>query len=152
MLEDVERRGLFLQRVDGDPEWFRYHQMFAEFLRRRLERDHPDRAARLHAAASTWYAEHGYLSEAVDHALASGDPGRAVDLVEQDETRLLEQAKMTTVLGLINKLPSQMVTSRPRLQLNLGWAHILLQHTAAAGAALNRFDAAVARAELPDPA
>ena len=74
MLEEVERRGLFLQRIDGDPEWFRYHQMFAEFLRRRLERDHPDRVARLHGCASTWYAEHGYLNEAVDHALAAGDP------------------------------------------------------------------------------
>jgi ATP/maltotriose-dependent transcriptional regulator MalT len=152
MLEEVERRGLFLQRVEGDPDWFRYHQMFAEFLRRRLEREHPDRAAQLHVAASTWYAEHGYLSEAVDHALASSDPGVAVDLVEQDETRLLEQAKMTTLLGIIDKLPSQLVASRPRLQLNLGWAHILLQHTAAANAALNRFDAAAARAELSDTA
>jgi ATP/maltotriose-dependent transcriptional regulator MalT len=152
MLEEVERRGLFLQRVDGDPEWFRYHQMFAEFLRRRLERDHPDRVAHLHDRASTWYAEHGYLSEAVDHALASGDPARAVDLVEQDETRLLEQSKMTTLLGIIKKLPSQLVTSRARLQLNLGWAHILLQHTAATNAALNRFEAAVGRAELSDTA
>jgi serine/threonine-protein kinase PknK len=152
MLEEVERRGLFLQRVDGDPEWFRYHQMFAEFLRRRLERDHPDRVAHLRDSASTWYAQRGYLSEAVDHALASGDPIRAVDLVEQDETRLLEQSKMTTLLGIINKLPSQLVTSRPRLQLNLGWAHILLQHTAATNAALNRFEAAVGRAELSDTA
>ena len=152
MLEEVERRGLFLQRVDGDPEWFRYHQMFAEFLRRRLERDHPDRVAHLHDCASTWYAEHGYLSEAVDHALASGDPVRAVDLVEQDETRLLEQSKMTTLLGIIKKLPPQLVASRPRLQLNLGWAHILLQHTAATNAALNRFEAAVGRAELSDTA
>jgi ATP/maltotriose-dependent transcriptional regulator MalT len=152
MLEEVERRGLFLQRVDGDPASFRYHQMFAEFLRRRLERDHPDQVAHLHDSASTWYAQHGYLSEAVDHALASGDPVRAVDLVEQDETRLLEQSKMTTFLGIINKLPSQLVASRPRLQLTLGWAHILLQHTAATNAALNRFEAAVGRAELSDTA
>jgi serine/threonine-protein kinase PknK len=152
MLEDVERRGLFLQRVDGDSEWFRYHQMFAEFLRRRLERDHPDRVAHLHDSASTWYAEHGYLSEAVDHALASGNPVRAVDLIEQDETRLLEQSKMTTLLGIVNKLPSQLVASRPRLQLTLGWAHILLQHTAATNTALNRFETAVGRAELSDTA
>jgi serine/threonine-protein kinase PknK len=152
MLEEVERRGLFLQRVDGNPEWFRYHQMFAEFLRRRLERDHPVRVAHLHDSASTWFAQHGYLSEAVDHALASGDPVRAVDLVEQDETRLLEQSKMTTLLSIIKKLPSQLVTSRPRLQLNLGWAHILLQHTAATNAALNRFEAALGRAELSDTA
>ena len=150
MLEEVERRGLFLQRVDGDPEWFRYHQMFAEFLRRRLERDHPDRVAHLHVCASTWYAEHGYLSEAVDHALASGDPVLAVDLVEQDETRLLEQSKMTTLLGIVKKLPPQLVASRPRLQLTIAWAHILLQHTEATTAALKRFEAALDHADLSD--
>jgi serine/threonine-protein kinase PknK len=152
MLEEVERRGLFLQRVDGDPEWFRYHQMFAEFLRRRLERDYPDHVAQLHATAATWYAEHNYLSEAVDHALASNDPALAIDLVERDETRLLEQSKMTTWLGIIDKLPSQLVASRPRLQLTLGWAHILLQHTAAANAALNRFEVAVRGADLSEAA
>jgi serine/threonine-protein kinase PknK len=150
MLEEVERRGLFLQQVEGDPGWFRYHQMFAEFLRRRLERDRPDGVGPLHSCASSWFADHGYLNEAVDHALAAGDPERAVRLVEEDETRLLEQSKMTTLLGIIDKLPPRVVASRPRLQLNLAWAHILLQHSAQAHAALNRFAAAVDGAEFSE--
>ena len=93
MLEEVARRGLFLHRVDDDPGWIRYHQLFAEFLRRRLARDDPERSQRLHRTAAAWFAEHGYLNEAVNHALAAGDPALAVDLVEQDETRLLEQSK-----------------------------------------------------------
>jgi ATP/maltotriose-dependent transcriptional regulator MalT len=148
MLEEVQRRGLFLQQVEGDPGWFRYHQMFAEFLRRRLERDRPDGIGPLHSCASSWFADHGYLNEAVDHALAAGDPEHAVQLVEADETGLLEQSKMTTLLGIIDKLPPRVVASRPRLQLNLAWAHILLQHSAPAHAALNRFAAAVDGAEL----
>ncbi len=152
MLEEVERRGLFLQQVEGDPGWFRYHQMFAEFLRRRLERDRPDGIGRLHSCASSWFAEHGHLNEAVDHALAAGDPETAVQLVEEDETRLLEQSKMTTLLGIIDKLPPRVVASRPRLQLNLAWAHILLQHSAPANAALNRFEAAVDAAESSETA
>jgi ATP/maltotriose-dependent transcriptional regulator MalT len=152
MLEEVERRGLFLQQVEGDPGWFRYHQMFAEFLRRRLERDRPDGLGPLHSCASSWFADHGYLNEAVDHALAAGDPERAVQLVEEDETGLLEQSKMTTLLGIIDKLPPRVVASRPRLQLNLAWAHILLQHSAPAHAALNRFAAAVDGAEFSETA
>ncbi|MDT5208425.1 MAG: serine/threonine-protein kinase PknK [Mycobacterium sp.] len=152
MLEEVERRGLFLQQVEGEPGWFRYHQMFAEFLRRRLERDRPDGIGPLHRCASSWFAEHGYLSEAVDHALAAGDPGHAVQLVEEDETRLLEQSKMTTLLGIIDKLPPRAVASRPRVQLNLAWAHILLQHSAQANTALNRFEAAVDGAERSEAA
>ena len=152
MLEEVERRGLFLQQDECDPGWFRYHQMFAEFLRRRLERDRPDGIGQLHRCASTWFAERGHLSEAVDHALAAGDPETAVQLVEEDETRLLEQSKMTTLLGIIDKLPPRVVASRPRLQLDLAWAHILLQHSAQAHAALNRFEAAVDSVERSETA
>lgn len=143
MLEDIEQRGLFLQRIGDDPDWFRYHHMFAEFLRRRLERDRPERVEQLHSTASLWFAEHGYLNEAVDHALASGDTTRAADLVEQDETTLLEQSKMTTLLGIVEKLPPQSVVSRARLQLTMAWANILLQRPAPAYAALRRFDAAL---------
>ena len=150
MLEEIEQRGLFLQRIDGDPNWFRYHHLFAEFLRRRLERDCPDRVEQLHRAASEWFAEHGYLNEAVDHALASGDAARAVDLVEQDETNLLEQSKMTTLLGIVKKLPPRLVASRARLQLTLAWANILLQRMAPAAAALKSFEAAMDRADLAD--
>lgn len=74
MLAEVERRGLFLRHIDHDPQWFRYHQMFAGFLRRRLDRDNPGRLNELHRAASAWFAERGYVSEAVDHALAAGRP------------------------------------------------------------------------------
>jgi serine/threonine-protein kinase PknK len=152
MMEEVDQRALFLRRTDDDPNWFRFHQMFAEFLRRRLERDDRGRVEQLHRAASAWFAENGYLNEAVDHALAAGEPARAVDLVEQDETELLEQSKMTTFLAIVNKLPQQLVASRVRLQLILAWANILLQHSDLAAAALNRFEAALGRANLSDAA
>jgi ATP/maltotriose-dependent transcriptional regulator MalT len=150
MLEEIERRGLFLQRIEEDPNWFRYHHMFAEFLRRRLDRDQPERVEQLHRTASDWFAEHGHLNEAVDHALASGDSTRAVDLVEQDETNLLEQSKMTTLLGIVKKLPPRLVVSRARLQLTIAWANILLQRAAPAAAALKSFEAALDRADLTD--
>ena len=149
MLEDVERRGLFLQRMDDDPGWYRYHQMFAEFLRGRLTHDRPDHLEQLHRIASAWFADHGYLNEAVDHALAY-DPIRAVDLVEQDETNLLEQSKMTTLLGIVNKLPPQIVASRARLQLTIAWANLLLQRQGPMQAAVNRFEASMTNADLEE--
>jgi serine/threonine-protein kinase PknK len=150
MLEQVEQRGLFLQQVDDAPNWFRFHHIFAEFLRRRLERDHPDRVAELHHTASVWFAENGSLNDAVDHALAAGDAAYAVDLVERDGTRLLEQSKMTTLLEIIKKLPSDLVVGLPRLQLVVAWANILLQRPAPTDIALDRFQAALARTDLAE--
>ncbi len=154
VLEDVERRGLFLRRIDDDPQWFRYHQMFAGFLRRRLERDSPDRLKHLHRTASAWFADHGYFNDAVDHALAAGEATQAVDLVEQDLTMnltiIIRQSRMTTYLGIVEKLPPQLVTSRPLLQLNIALANLLLSRPAATDAALNRFTAALSRADLSE--
>src|SRR6202000_3575997 len=66
MLEEIERRGLFLQGIDEDPNWFRYHHMFAEFLRRRLDRDQPERVEQLHRAASQLVPEHDHPHGADD--------------------------------------------------------------------------------------
>lgn len=36
-LEEIERQGLFLQRMDNSGEWFNYHPLFCSFLRQRCQ-------------------------------------------------------------------------------------------------------------------
>ena len=143
MLEEVETRDLFLRRLDENGDWFRYQDLFAEFLRRRLDRDHPELTTPLHRTASEWFADHHRLVEAVDHALAAGDTRRAVELVETDGPALLEDSQMSTLLGLVEKLPSAAVVSSLELQMMLSWAYVLLGRTNLAHAALERVDAAL---------
>ncbi|MBC2637875.1 MULTISPECIES: serine/threonine-protein kinase [unclassified Rhodococcus (in: high G+C Gram-positive bacteria)] len=128
MLEQIEERDLFLRALDDDREWFRYHHLFADFLRRRLQRDQPTRIADLHRTASRWFAANELLSEAVDQSLAGGDPGHAAELVDSRGFALIERSQMATALGLIGKLPSDQIERRPRLQIAAAWAHILLHH------------------------
>uniref|UniRef100_UPI003D94F979 protein kinase domain-containing protein n=1 Tax=Gordonia sp. B7-2 TaxID=3420932 RepID=UPI003D94F979 len=141
LLEDIESRDLFLRRTDPDGDWFRYHPLFLEFLRRRLERDDPDAVTGLHVRASEWFGDHDMLAEAVDHALSAGDTRRAVELVEADGRTLLEHSQMSTVLGLIDKLPPSVVVTSPRLQLTVAWSNVLLHHTDRARAAIDRVNA-----------
>ena len=149
-LEQVDERDLFLQRLDD--QWFRYHRLFIEFLRHRLERDQPERVAELHRIASRWFAEHRLVSEAVDHALAAGDQLRAVELVESDGSYLLEQSQMATLIGLIGKLPAATVQSHPRLQLALAWANIMLHRSKQCEQALALVDSALDGAGLGEDA
>lgn len=144
MLEEVETRDLFLRRLDENGDWFRYHHLFVEFLRRRLDRDHPELTTSLHRTASDWFADHHMLVEAVDHALAAGDTGRAVELVEADGPALLGHSHNATVLGLVDKLPSAAVLSSPRLQMAVAWANVLIGRADAAHTALGRVEAALA--------
>ncbi|MET0993316.1 MAG: protein kinase [Mycobacterium sp.] len=124
MLEQVEERDLFLRRIDE--QWFRYYQLFREYLRHRLARDQPARVAELHRIASAWFAERRMVSEAVDHALAGGDEQRAVEIVENDGIHLVANSQMATLIALVGRLPTAAVQSHPRLQLALAWANIIL--------------------------
>lgn len=150
MLEEVEARDLFLRRIDETGDWFRYHHLFAEFLRRRLDRDHPELTTALHRTASEWFADHHMLVEAVDHALAAGDTRRAVELVETDGRTLLEHSQMATLFGLVEKLPSTAVVTSPRLQTTLAWANMLLHRTSPTYTALERVEDALETMHGPD--
>lgn len=127
LLEAITDRNLFLQRLDDNSEWFRYHGLFADHLRRRMIRQDPDRLAHLHLLASDWFAHHDQLSAALDHAMAGGAPARAADLLESQATELIEYSRMATYLGLMAKLPASITESRPRLQLSAAWANVGMQ-------------------------
>ncbi|MFC9552247.1 protein kinase [Rhodococcus sp. NPDC056960] len=146
MLEEVEERDLFLNRIDD--QWFRFHHMFAEFLRHRLERDQPDRVARLHRIASDWFAKNRLVSDAVDHALAAGDVPRAVEIIENDGLYMFAHSQMSTLIGWVDKLPPAIVQTHPRLQLALAWANILLHRADATSQALTLVESTLAESGL----
>ena len=54
--------------------WWRYHHLFADLLRARLQEEQPGQAAQLHRNAAAWHEEHGLADEAIRHALAAGIP------------------------------------------------------------------------------
>jgi ATP/maltotriose-dependent transcriptional regulator MalT len=137
ILEELERRDMFLLPLDDNREWFRYHHLFGGYLRQRLERDHADRIVELHRTASAWFSEQGLLGEAVTHALAVGDDTAAVDLVEQQAMYLVEHSRMASLLGLVNKLPKGVIPGRPTLQIAIAWANCLLQRAEDAQTALD---------------
>ncbi|MGV9864885.1 protein kinase domain-containing protein [Rhodococcus koreensis] len=138
LLEETEAQDLFLRSIDDDKDWFRYHPLFSDFLQRRLERSDPQRVFELHRIASEWFAEHEMVSEALDHALAARQRDRAVALVESTGMRLIQDSKMSTLLGLVAKLPPEIARARPGLQMMVAWGNVLLQHPTTTAAALER--------------
>ena len=99
MLEEVERANLFVLPLDEVRGWWRYHHLFADLLRARLQQEQPDRVAALHRTAAAWSEEHGLADDAVRHALAAGDAARAARLIERHVDALLLRSEGATVRG-----------------------------------------------------
>ena len=78
LLEQAEQAGLFLMPLDEVRGWWRYHHLFADLLRARLQAGQPGEVARLHRNAAAWYEEHGLADDAIRHAVAAGEMTWAV--------------------------------------------------------------------------
>jgi LuxR family maltose regulon positive regulatory protein len=117
MLEQVERAGLFLVPLDEVRGWWRYHHLFADLLRARLQAEQPRRVQPLHRAAAAWCEEHDLADAAVRHALAAGDADWAARVVERHVETLLGRSEGATLRRWLSALPAESVRGRPRLSL-----------------------------------
>lgn len=122
MLAWLDRNNLFLVALDGERHWYRYHHLFGDFLRARLQQGHPAWVPQLHRRAAAWYEGQGMETEAVQHALTVGDLPWAAALIERAApTVLWERGEVTTFLGWLDRLPEALVCERPRLCLAQAW-------------------------------
>jgi len=116
ILEYLERSNLFLVSLDTDRVWYRYHHLFAELLRARLEQNAPQQVPDLHTRASVWFEQHQRYPEAIEHALDARDYGRAGRLIEVlVEERMRAQSGITHLWGWIQRLPPEIVLTSPWL-------------------------------------
>ncbi|MER1967135.1 LuxR C-terminal-related transcriptional regulator [Castellaniella sp. GW247-6E4] len=132
LLEQIERSNLFLMPLDSERTRFRYHSVFAEFLRGRLLRTHSLDASALHRRASAWHAEQGWWISSVRHALTTGDMDYAAQRMEQGVDETLHAGRMATIAGWIDSLPAEILRTRIALEIKYAWALIFLYRYAEA--------------------
>jgi LuxR family maltose regulon positive regulatory protein len=117
MLEQLERANLFIVSLDTQRRWYRYHALFTEALRHRLEQTQPAFFPILHHRASQWYAQQGHPNEAISHAITAQQWQWAADLIEQVYPRIWGNSEHAMVRRWLEKLPAEVMRSRPRLCL-----------------------------------
>src|SRR5262249_13825010 len=111
-LDYFEHANLFLVPLDNERRWYRYHHLFAELLRLRLQQsttsstgDERSVIAELHRRASQWYEDNDLEIEAFHHAVAAHDGERAARLVEGKGIPLQFRGALTPVLRWLESLP-----------------------------------------------
>ncbi len=120
-LIQLDRSNLFLIPLDDERRWYRYHHLFADLLRSRLEQRRPDQVPALHCRASEWYEEKGLIAEAVGYALAANDIERVVRLVAGDALAMIYHGELGTLVGWLDALPDEAVRSQPWLCVAHAW-------------------------------
>lgn len=115
MLDLLERQNLFLVPLDDRRQWYRYHQLFADVLQTHVLQERPDDVPDLHRRASSWFADHGHMEDAIRHALAAHDTDTAADLVEQALPDLRRDRREHDIVTWVSQLPADVLERRPVL-------------------------------------
>ncbi len=146
ILEWLDRADLFLSPVDEQQRWYRCHHLFRQLLRHRLEQLHGHaEIAALHLRASAWFAQNGYLDEALHHALAAEDMDSAVQLVTEHRHDLMNQAQWQRLERWLHLFPREVIDEQPDLLLIEAWLKYIRQQLGDMPALLDRVETLLQR-------
>lgn len=121
ILSALVRKNLFLIPLDAEGTWYRFHHLFAEMLRMRLERLGAEAIAQLHLRAAKWYEEAGRVEDSLYHALQAGAEDYAVEIILKNWLQVIYRGWPNQVLGWLEALPVQTVHENPDLSMALAW-------------------------------
>ncbi len=128
-LEFLEQSNLFIVPLDNERRWYRYHHLFADLLRQRLNQgnalsadDQENHIKQLHIRASQWYEENGLQIEAFRHAAAANDIDRAERLIDAKGMPFHFSGGVAPILAWLESLPTDALNTRP----SLWWRHAAL--------------------------
>jgi len=121
ILEELKRLNLFIESLDYERHWYRYHPLFSDLLKPLLKQSYPGRTVELHRRACRWYEAQELMPEALQHAISSGDMQLVAQIISSNVLVLVENDELTPTLQKIDSLPQNEMTALPWLGIARAW-------------------------------
>jgi LuxR family maltose regulon positive regulatory protein len=155
-LEHLEHANLFIIPLDNERQWYRYHHLFADLLRQRLQQfatttpGNAEHVAELHVRASVWYEDQGLEIEAFHHAAAANDYERVERLIEGNGMPLHFRGGVAPVLNWLESQTTTVLDARPSLWTAFASTLLVTGQTSRVEPTLQAAEAALQGAEPDD--
>lgn len=121
VLARIAGENLFVVPMEGHSGKYRYHHLFADFLRAEFARRAPDEMRRAHLTAAGWYCDHGDVDLAVHHWLEAGDVQHAADTVSSVWPSMSGRGQLETVRRWLQGFTDEQILAHQPLTLAAGW-------------------------------
>ncbi|GAB3629990.1 Serine/threonine-protein kinase PknK [Pandoraea terrae] len=128
MIEKTVKDNLFLQMIDADGYWYRYHPLFRDFLRsqRAAAEQFDAQLAAIHLRAARWLEGTHRGIQAVDHAIAGGDMDMAASFMANYANEFVRTGQFGVVSQWMGILPESAIQARPMLAIAGAYAMTFL--------------------------
>ena len=120
MLERIEQGNLFLLSLDDKREWYRYHNLYREFLHARFCRQDAGAAREAERAAGAYYESVGEWEVAATHYLQAGDADAAARVISGMAQAYFDSGRVQVLNHLLKALPPPALRAQPMLLIHQG--------------------------------
>ncbi len=125
LLKEARRNGLFLIELDDSRTWFKFHDLFSEFLRRELVLEvDPNSILELHEAASLALREQNLVEEALTHSLKARQWSASAEIIRSVAARLFLKHRLARLLTWLERFPRDFVLADPDLSSIAAYAYV----------------------------
>jgi len=123
LLHKLQNMNLFIEEIDTNNHWYRYHQLFRDLLSFQLE---DNQKKELHVRAAEWFAQNEIYNSAVAEALKAKKTQLAVNYIEEAIPKFLEEGKIKGLLYLIEKLSDQSIMESIPILIMKAWSLFII--------------------------
>ena len=123
ILESLEQANMFLIPLDNKRNWYRYHHLFADLLRHQLQEAHAENKTELHIRASRWFADNGFIDEAINHAFAAQNYELVAEYLDEHGYEIFHSGRVSTLVSWFRRIPEPIIHNKANRLLLSAWVY-----------------------------
>ncbi len=121
ILETLEKNNMFVIPLDTERTWYRYHHLFADLLKQRLNLRSKEAINELHNKASEWFEQNDIFDLAIEHALEIKNFEKCIQLLGKTAEYMWQKGMHSAILKYGGILPDELIKTNPEFCLYYAW-------------------------------
>jgi LuxR family maltose regulon positive regulatory protein len=121
ILETLEKNNMFVIPLDEERTWYRYHHLFAELLKQRLQMRDKEAVKELHNKACIWFEQHLMFDFAIGHAFTNQNYEKSIQLIGDVIEVMWENGQHAAILKYGDMLPDELIKTSTEFCLYYSW-------------------------------
>jgi LuxR family maltose regulon positive regulatory protein len=125
ILEILEKNNMFVIPLDTERNWYRYHHLFAELLKQRLNLREKATIIELHNKASEWFYNNSMPLFAIEHAIVTENFEKSMLFLGEIVETMWKNGQHAAIMKYGDLLPDEIIKKNADFCLYYAWILII---------------------------
>ncbi len=125
ILEWLDKNNMFVVPLDDERNWYRYHHLFADLLKQKLQQKDNAVIHMLHNKACEWFEKNNLSDFAIGHALKIKNYDKGIQLIGDIVEVMWKNGQHAAILKYGDVLPDELIKKNAGFCLYYAWILII---------------------------